>query len=157
LNPKNLDISEARHKYHACYLPSSILESDNIASRVVTVEGDVGEMNAVFALFFAGTCVIWALYILAKTKTISGMAYCLLLAAAFATIGWLDLKGLLDTKWTSVGLNALIGINLIVTAIASLYSPPSPKAPRWTQWAMLVIGALVVLTATGQGWHAYWR
>jgi hypothetical protein len=114
-------------------------------------------MDAILILLLGGICIIGAVYILVKTETISGMVYCLLLGAAFAIMGFLDLRGLLDSEWTFVGLNAMGGIILILGCIASLYSPPSLKAPRWTEWAMLVFGAFLVFLATERSWRLYWR
>jgi hypothetical protein len=141
------------------------LESDNIPSGDEIAGEEEGKMDTVLALIpgvliliLGGIGIIWGVYSLVKEKSILGLIiFCLLLGVVSATLGSLDSKGLLDTEWTFVGLNAMTGIILILGNIASLYSPPSPKAPGWTQWAGLGIGAFFVWSAIERGWHHYWH
>ena len=117
-----------------------------------------GVMTGVFILCLGGIGIILGVRSLVKEKSILGlMILGLSCGALFVIVPLLDLEGLLDSQWTLLGVNAVVGIICILMNITELYSPSSQKVPRWTHWAGLVIGAVLVLCATVSGWYHYWH
>ena len=95
-----------------------------------------------FNLLLGGAAIIMA--VVGLIKRWEGTFWSLVLGvfgALLLTLGLLNLTGMISAKWLYITRNAFIGVCLILSGVAGLYSPPSPKYPRWTQWAMVVIGA----------------
>ncbi len=99
-------------------------------------------------LLVGGICVIQAVCGLVKHRSIVGMVLMLSFGAAVIALGLLDLKGRMAPEWDVFPRVAILGIPLIWTSISDLRSPPSPNVTRWTQWAMLVMGAGSALWVT---------
>jgi hypothetical protein len=111
---------------------------------------------ALWSLIFGGVCAILAVGALVKSREIVEMVRHLSVGTAFAALGLLDLTGRMDAEWICVSQNAVIGIMAMWWSISELYSPPSPSFPRWTQWALLVIGVGLILSAVYVLCY-YWR
>ncbi len=110
-------------------------------------------------LLFGGALVIGALLRLTRREN-ALVVVLLLFGIAVAAPAILNLMGFIDSRWVDVSRDAVVGIWFIWTSIWALYSPPSPSFPKWTQWAMLVIGGVVLLGAAGVAVHIlyyYWR
>lgn len=98
-------------------------------------------------LLFGVTLAIWAIVGFVKQRHIFVMVLSLSLGAVLMAAGLLNLLGFIDPKWVSVSRNAVVGVGFIWTSVSALYSPPQPKFPLWTQWAMLVFGVGSTLSA----------
>ena len=64
-------------------------------------------------------------------------------------VGWICLFGLIaifaadivvSSPWWSTARNIALGLLMGSTSAIALLYPPQPKFPRWTQWAILVLG-----------------
>jgi hypothetical protein len=120
-----------------------------------------GSIADAFGTFGFRTAARWLFhlcrrYVLVKDKnvqaTILGLSVGVALAAEAALI-LLYLVGHLTTmEWFTVLSHVVCGFVLIGSSVSALYSPPSASYPRWTQWAMLVIGTGFLISAVVGAW-----
>jgi hypothetical protein len=111
-----------------------------------------------FSLLLIGaSSAIRTVEIFVQHKSILGTVLFLSFSISFTALGLLELFGLIDPEWFVVSGSALLGIYLLAISVSALYSPPQPRFPKWTQWAMLVFGVGLLLIAPAIGMHFYWR
>jgi hypothetical protein len=85
------------------------------------------------------------------------MVVCLSFASVFWALTFLNLLGVGTPPWVDMLRYAVMGIYLTIMSIEALYSPPSPRFPNWTKWAMLAFGIGSILVVPVLGLHYYWH
>ncbi len=116
--------------------------------------------NASVNLLVGGALSLVALLNVLRPRSILRMVLWLIwlsFGAALIAVGLLNLRGLIASEWVNVSQFIVLGIGLTWTSIAALKFPPSPSAPRWTQWATLVMGVGWVFFAMVHVLNYFWH
>ena len=113
--------------------------------------------DALVNLLIGGVCVIPAVQVFVKYRSILGTVVWLSFGVAITIPVLLALKGLIAAEWVDVCRNAVLGIGMTLAGISALYSPPSASFPNWTRWATLVFGIGAIFWAILGGLSYYWR
>jgi hypothetical protein len=71
----------------------------------------------------------------------------LALGAGLITLVLLDFMGFMAPKWVYIFWDVVMGSAFILKGIVELYSPPSLKYPRCTQWVTLAVGVGFIFLA----------
>jgi len=105
--------------------------------------------DVLFNLFLGGAAIILAVvaFIRRWNWGIADIVWWIVFGAAVSILCILNFIELIDGAWINVCRDALLGVFFILTSISLLYSPPSPRYPRWTQWAGLVLGVYLMSQA----------
>ena len=112
----------------------------------------VRNIGVVASVLVAVGCLISVVYDFLNHRRIPGKVLWLLFGATAMVLDLLDWTGFMFPEWPSEVFEAALGVWFLWRSIPALVAPPSLHFPRWTQWAMLVLGAVFMLMALDRLW-----